>query len=101
MTVDVYRFQFDERIPLEEAEMTLHLATFAAEGLFGRARVRLETSYFLDGPRRTISVDGTTEVGAAVVRIFTGLVIREFGEEAFEVCRVGACPAAKTEKLAT
>jgi len=77
MSTEVYRFRFEQDIPLEEAEMTLHLATFAAEGLFGRVGVRLETSYFLDGPRRTISVDGTTEVGAAVVRIFTGLVIRE------------------------
>ena len=97
MSTEVHRFKFEQSIPLEEAEMTLHLASYAVEGLFGQARVRLDFSYFVDEPRGTIIVDGTTEVGAAVVRIFTGLVIREFGEEAFQVRRLDACPAARTE----
>lgn len=97
MTVDVYRFEFDQRASLAEAEMTLHLASFAVEGLLGTARVRLDFSYFVDEPRRTIIVDGTTEVGEAIVRVFTGLALREFGEAVFQVRRVDMCPATRTE----
>ncbi|GIX04602.1 MAG: hypothetical protein KatS3mg114_0471 [Planctomycetaceae bacterium] len=85
MTADVFRFSISPDVPLVEAEMTLHLATFAAEGLFGMARVRLEFSYRVDAARRVILVDGTQEVGAAVVKLFVGLLLREFGEEAFRV----------------
>jgi hypothetical protein len=87
MTVDVYRFEFAADVPLSEAEMTLQLATIALEGLVGQARVRLDVTYHLDQPRRTIIVDGTTHVGAALVRVFTGLALREFGEDAFCVRR--------------
>jgi len=88
MTVDVFRFRLSSEVPLEEAEMSLQLATFAVEGLFGVARVRLEFAYHLDSPRQAILVDGTTEVGAAVIRVFTSLLLREFGEDAFQVERV-------------
>lgn len=92
MSVDVFRFQFAPDVPLDEAEQTLVLATFAAEGLFGQARVRLDVGYHVDEPRRVLIVDGTTETGLAVVRLFTGLLIREFGDEAFRVSRVCSAP---------
>ena len=97
MTVDVFRFQFSSDVPLEEAEMTLHLAIYAVEGLFGAARVRLDVSYHVDEPRRVIMVDATNEVGAALVRVFANLLLREFGDEALEVRRVDAGPAPRTE----
>lgn len=87
MTVDVFRFEFGPSVPLPEAEMTLQLAMIAVEGLVGQARVRLDAAYHLDEPRRTIIVDGTTPIGAALVRVFTGLALREFGEDAFCVRR--------------
>lgn len=85
MTACVFRFSFSSDVPLEEAEMTLQLATFAVEGLFGMARLRIDFSYHVDSARRTILVDGTTEVGAVVVQVFTGLLLREFGEDAFRM----------------
>jgi hypothetical protein len=88
MTVEVYRFTWEPNVSLNEAELTLHLAGYAVEGLFGQTRVRLDFSYFVDAPRRTIFIDGTTEVGAAIVKVFMGLAFREFGENAFQVCRV-------------
>ena len=66
MNTNVYRFVFEPRIVLEEAEMTLQLAIFAAEELFGTARVRLDFGYYVNEPRRTILVDGTTEVPLGV-----------------------------------
>jgi hypothetical protein len=94
MTTNVYRFVFDQEVSLTEAEQTLLLASFATEGLLGQAQVRLDFGYFIDESRCTIIVDGSTEVGYAIVQIFTGLVLREFGEQAFTVRRVDACPAA-------
>ncbi len=100
MPADVFRFRFALDVPLEEAEMTLQLATFAAEGLFGQARVRLDVSYHLDQPRNVILVDGTTEVGAAVARIFTGLLLREFDEESFQVERLAQICELKPREVA-
>ena len=88
MIRDVYRFEFEPTVPLTEAELTLHLAIYAAEGLHGEARVRLEVNYHLDTPRNAIIVDGGTEVGAALVKVFTHLLIRQFGEDGFHVRRV-------------
>ncbi|UCC31265.1 MAG: hypothetical protein JSU86_03110 [Phycisphaerales bacterium] len=88
MTTNVFRFEFEQGIPLTEAEMSLHLAMYAVEGLYGEARVRLEASYHLDVPHQAITVDGSTEVGAAIVKVFTRLMGREFGEDGFRVRRV-------------
>jgi len=88
MTAEVYRFQFESTVSLTEAEMSLHLAMFAVEGLFGEARVRLEMGYRLDEPGHAILVDAGTEVGAAVVKVYTGLLLREHRANAFRVCRV-------------
>lgn len=92
MTVGVFRFSFSSDVSVDEVEMTLQLATFAVEGLFGMARVRLEFGYYIDTARRVIVVDGTQEVGAAIVHVFMGLLLREFGEDAFRVERVESRP---------
>ena len=90
MTTSVHQFVFRPSVPLVEAELTLHLATYAVEGLFGEARVRLEVGYHLNDARRSITVDGGTEVGAALVKVFTSLLLREFGEDGFQVRGVDA-----------
>lgn len=83
----VYRFTFDPQVPLTEAEMSLHLAIIAVEGIYGQAQVRLDARYRLDAPNAAIVVDATTPVGEALVRVFTTLITKEFGEDAFCVCR--------------
>lgn len=83
-----YRFEFEQAVPVTEAEQTLHLALFAAEGLFGEARVRMDAKYTIDEANRCLVADATTEVGSAVARMFTALLLREFGEEAFRVRRM-------------
>jgi len=88
MTSGGYRFLLKPDVPLDEAEMSLQLAILAAEGLFGGARVRMEAGYRLDEPQRGLLVDANTEVGSAVVRIFTAFLTREFGETRFEVRRI-------------
>lgn len=90
MTVGVFRFSFSSDVPLDEVEMTLQLASFAVEGLFGMARVHLDFAYFVDAPHHTIFVDGTKDVGATIVQAFVGLLLREIGEDAFRVKRIQA-----------
>lgn len=87
VTADLFRFEFEPAVSLTDAEMSLHLALFAVEGLFGQARVRLEARYRLEAAQHAILVEGGTEVGAAVVQVFTSLALREFGETAFQVRR--------------
>lgn len=87
---DLYKFELDQGIPLKEAEDSLQLSMIALEGLAGCARVRLECSYQLDQPARAILVDGATELGLALVRIYTWILTREFGEDSFQVSRVSS-----------
>jgi hypothetical protein len=85
-----YRLEFEAAVPLAEAEMSLHLAMIALEGLFGRASVRLDARYRLDEAGRAIVVDGSTQVGESLVRVFAALLIREFGDDSFVVRRASA-----------
>jgi hypothetical protein len=84
---DSLLFVFSPGVSLTDAEETLHLAMFAVEGLAGRARVRLDTGYRVNPAGHAIAVDGTTPVGRLVVKVFVGLLLREFGEAAFRVGR--------------
>ena len=101
MSVGVFRFTFSSDVPLDEAEATLQLAIFAVEGLFGTARVRLDFAYHIDTDHRMVVVDGSKEVGAMVVQVFAGLLLREFGEDAFSIERVIKSPNHEYEEIQT
>lgn len=88
MTHNVYRYTFDKNTSLAEVRDSLLLAMFSAEGLHGRARVRLDAIFEIDEKKGTCEVDATTPVGQSIVEIFTGLLTREFGDDAFAVERV-------------
>lgn len=68
MTTDVYRFEFDDRDARgggnDAAPCTRSKACSAL------ARVRMDAGYHVDEPR-AITIDGTTEVGATLVQVFT------------------------------
>jgi len=89
MSTTVYRYMFSDTVGLDEAEATLRLAVYAAEGLLGEAAVRLGFAYFRDTPRRAILVDGTSDAGDAVARVYTALLTREFGAGAYTLRRLG------------
>ena len=100
MTSQAYRYRFRNKAGLLEAEGTLHVAILAAEGLFGEARVRMDAGYVIDSGLRSLVVDASTPVGRTVSDIFTALILRELGEDAFNVRRVegeadGACPGCR------
>ncbi len=82
------RYRFTEAVPMQEAEDSLMLAVLAAEGIYGRSRVRLETSFALDAAKRACVIDASTEVGQHVSRVFTTFITKQFGEEAFRLERL-------------
>jgi len=86
----IYRFRFDPDVPMAEVHESLKLAIFAAEGLHGAARVRLDFAYCADDAKRSLVLDARAEAGMAVTRVFTGFLTQQFGETAFCVERVGS-----------
>jgi len=90
------RFTFPDGDDRELVETDVTLAIFAAECVYGKPRVRLETSYLVaeDGSSCVLRIDG--ESAEAAARIFTGLTAVRRGETNFRVQRlqeVGAGPA--------
>jgi hypothetical protein len=83
----VYRFEFVHRVDIDEVEQTLALSILAVGCLQGLAAIRLDAGYAIDRDSRVIVVDGDTETGRAVTRVFTGFCIHEFGDDAFSVSR--------------
>ncbi len=101
MNRELYRYNFNSKVPFRDVEESLLLAVLATESLHGRALVRLDASFCLDSKKRSCVVDAATDVGRAIARIFTGFLSREFGEEAFKVERVGDAHPASKELKAT
>src|SRR5262245_3161562 len=93
MTRQLYRYAFAPGAPLEEVEATLALALLAVQALHGEAQARLDAAHYLDAGGRACVIDAGTAVGRDLNRLFTGLMRREFGEDAFAVERVDAAPA--------
>ena len=90
MSQTVYRYAFNEALSLAEVRDSLAISIFAAEGMHGQAQVRLHAGYVMDEAMRACVVDAATPVGLTVTQIFTSLLVRQFGEDAFEVERVQA-----------
>jgi hypothetical protein len=85
---DVYKFQFKADILTREIEDALFWAVFNAESVFGKAKVRLDGSFDLDRHKKTCVIEGSTDVGQHIAKIFTSLAAKKFGEEAFSVERM-------------
>jgi hypothetical protein len=90
MNTNAYRFTFHDDIPMTEVRDSILLAAIAAEGVHGRHQVRLDAGYWVDNDEHACVVDFATQVGRTVSLIFTTLVAREFGEDAFKVERIDA-----------
>jgi len=86
--VSILRFTFSEGLDTGAVEGDMALAIFAAECVYGRPRVRMETAYLVDEGRRACVVDVRGEAGEAAVRVFTGLTAARLGDTAFVVRRM-------------
>ena len=90
------KFMFPDNVTKEALETQLALAILAAECKYGQARVRIGTSYGISADASQIAIDVSTEVGEHVAEVFTGLMIRQIGEEQFSVDRI---ESRSTDKL--
>ena len=88
MTRIGYRYRFAKDIDLRDARDTLLLALLAAEGLFGRGRVRMDSAWAGDESINVIVIDAGTLVGMTISLIFTAFITAEFGTDAFDVRQV-------------
>ncbi|MCG3204358.1 MAG: hypothetical protein KCHDKBKB_01073 [Elusimicrobia bacterium] len=84
----VYRFEFRPEISPKEIEENLYWAVLNAESIFGKAKVRLDASFYFDKAEKVCIIDKTTEVGQHIAQIFTSCVARAFGDTAFKVVRL-------------
>lgn len=88
MPQEQYSYTFPDEISIEDVRNSLFVAACAAEGVHGRSQLRLDATFRLDEEVRRCTVDATTPVGQTLARVFTELLAREFGEDAFTVERI-------------
>jgi len=87
-----YRYHFAKDTDRREAEDTLMLTLLAADGLFGRCRVRMDAAWAVDESINVIVIDAGTLIGMTVSLIFTAFITAEFGASAFDVRQVSLHP---------
>ena len=93
----VLRFTFPEGVDVRAVEGDMALAIFAAECVYGRPRVRMETSYLVEASGKACVVDVSGEAGEAVARVFAGLAAARLGEHGYEVRRLPQAAPASTD----
>lgn len=83
---DICKFKFEEDIKEDVIEEKIALAIITAECTFGQAKVRIHAAYLALGNKAVIDV--SSPVGEHIAQVFTGLMIREFGEDKFMLERI-------------
>ena len=84
----VCRFKFPDGLDTEIIEAQLALAIIVAECAFGQAKVRISAAYCISKEKPQVAIDVSTEVGEHIAQVFTGLMIRQIGEDRFTVDRL-------------
>jgi len=87
-----YQFNFKPDVPFEEIDSTLVLATLAAECIHGRTQIHLDASFQAHRKDNFCWVNADSEVGKHIAQIFTGLIVRLFGEQSFKIERIVGDP---------
>ena len=87
MNKTIYHYRIKDGIPMNAVKDSLLLSVMAAEGLYGRSRINLEARFRLERVSKTCMIEAGTKIGETIACVFTGLLIREFGEQAFKVER--------------
>jgi hypothetical protein len=84
--MQVCRFKFHKNISREQIEEHISFAVISAECTFGQAKVRLNAAYLAADNK--VVIDVSSLVGEHIAEVFTGLLIKEYGEHSFTVERV-------------
>ena len=85
-TMQVCRFKFNRSLSREQIEEKIAFAVVAAECTFGQAKVRLNAAYLAADNK--VVIDVSSPVGEHIAEVFTGLLIKDYGEQSFTVERV-------------
>jgi hypothetical protein len=85
---EVIKFKFPGPLDREIIETQLALAIVATECTFGQPKVRVNAAYYLSKKKPLVVIDVSTEVGEHIAQVFTGLMIRQLGEDKFTVDRI-------------
>jgi len=85
-TMQVCRFKFNKSLSREQIEEKIAFAVVAAECTFGQAKVRLNAAYLAADNK--VVIDVSSPVGEHIAEVFTGLLIKDYGEQSFTVERV-------------
>ena len=83
----VCKFKFPDGTDRETIESQIAMAITAAECTYGHPKVRISASYLISADKPEIAIDVSTEVGEHIAQTFTGLMIRQLGEDNFNVER--------------
>ncbi len=84
--MNVCRFKINAKVSKADIEEKITFAIVSAECTFGKAKVRLNAAYLAADNK--VVIDVTSLVGEHIAEIFTGLLIKDFGERSFTVERV-------------
>jgi hypothetical protein len=94
--MQVCRFKFKKTISREQIEEHIAFAVISAECTFGQAKVRLNAAYLAADSK--VVIDVSSPVGEHIAEVFTGLLIKNYGEQSFTVERVRNESHSGTEK---
>lgn len=87
MSREVYRYEFEATVDLQEVETSLLLAIMSIESLHGESQAFLDIHHLWDAQQRVCVVDAGTEVGRNLNRLLIGYLRREFSPHQFRVTR--------------
>jgi hypothetical protein len=95
----IYRYSFDDSVPVDEIEQTLTLSIVGVESLHGTSVMLLDVRHLFDAARRAVVIQADTEAGRDLARLFMGYLSQELSLERFKVDRMP--PEAPTKPIST
>lgn len=84
----ICKFTFPDGTDRGTIESQIAIAITTAECTYGHPKVRISAAYLISQDKPRIAIDVSTEVGEHIAQTFTGLMIRQLGEDNFEVKRI-------------
>lgn len=84
----LYRFTVLTPRSQELLRSLLKLALAETEVVFGKSKVKLETTYAFSAKGPICTVEGGTDCGEHLAKLLTGFLIKKFGEDGFRVERL-------------
>lgn len=87
-----YRFTIKPGAASGLLEAMVNLALRETELIFGKARLKLETSCELSPKKTSCVIEGGTECGEHVAKLVSGFLLKQVGDEGFTVERLPKKP---------